>query len=107
MVGSKSTFRRLERVGTPGVAGQWDEVKHTPAQLKKLERRYGGGIVARFRPPKQIPLFAVGYTEWKTIDTIQQRLNDGVVEGILVIESGLFASVPMFQGIAAFRDWSL
>ena len=89
------------------VAGQWNEVKHTSAQLKRLERRYGVGIVSGFTPPKQIPLFAVGYTGWKTIETVQERLNEGVVEGILVIDSGLFASVRVFQEVIAYGAWSL
>lgn len=89
------------------LASQWGEVKSTSSQLKKLKRQYGGGITAGFRPPEQIPLFAVGYTGWKTIDTLQQRLNEGFVEGILVIDAGLFISLPLFQGIRAEGDWSL
>lgn len=89
------------------LTNQWDEVQHTSSQLKKLERLYGGGMISGFQPPTHIPLFAVGYTGWKTMDTVQQRLNDGIVEGILVIDSGLFASVPLFQGITAQGDWSL
>ena len=86
---------------------QWDEVRQTSAQLKKLERHYGGGMISGFQPPKQIPFFAVGFTGWKTVGTVQQRLNEGIVEGILVIDAGLFASVPLFQGIIASGDWSL
>lgn len=86
---------------------QWDEVKHTSTQLKRLERHYGGGIISGFQPPTQIPLFAVGFTGWKTSQPIQQRLNEGDVEGILVIDAGLFASVPLFQGITASGVWSL
>jgi hypothetical protein len=86
---------------------QWDEVRHTSSQLKKLSRKYGGGMSSGFEPPEKIPLFAVGYTGWKTMDTVQQRLGDGAVEGILVIDAGLFASVPQFQRITAHGDWSL
>lgn len=89
------------------IASQWEEVERTSKQLKKLERRYGSGMTSGFRPPKQIPLFAVGYTGWKTLSTVQERLGDGLVEGILVIESGIFVSVPVFQGVTAQGDWSL
>ncbi len=89
------------------VAAQWDEVRHTSRQLKMLNRKYGAGSLAGFRPPSKIPLFAVGYKGWKNIDMVRERLNDGIVEGILVIDSGLFASVPLFQEITLVDDWSL
>ena len=89
------------------VASQWDEVKCTSSQLKKLGRRYGGGISSGFEPPKEIPLFAVGYTGWRTLETVEQRLSDGAVEGILVIDAGLFASGPLFGGVKAAGPWSL
>lgn len=89
------------------LASQWEEVKSTSLQLKRLERRYGGGMISGFQPPKQIPLFAVGYTGWKTLDKLQEKLNEGIVEGILVIDSGFFASVPSFQKLVATGTWSL
>ncbi len=91
------------------LATQWDQVKQTSSQLKKLERRYdssfifGGGMA----PPSRIPLFAVGYRGWKTMETVRERLNEGIVEGILVIDSELFASVPLFQEISESGPFSL
>jgi hypothetical protein len=94
---------------------QWDEVTYASSQLKKLERQYGNskrkfsgpnespGLI----PPNRIPLFAVGYTGWSSMATVKQHLSDGIVEGILIIDSGLFASVPLFQGITEQGDWSL
>jgi hypothetical protein len=81
------------------LAKQWEEVKQTSALLKRLERRYDSGVIfgGGMAPPKQIPLFAVGYTGWKTMETVRERLNDGIAEGILVIDSQLFASVSQFQ----------
>jgi hypothetical protein len=90
------------------VCKQWNEVQRTSSQLKKLRRQhesaiFGGGLT----PPKQIPLFAVGYTGWRTMDAIEQRLDEGGVEGILVIDAGLFASVPLFLDIRVSEEWCL
>jgi hypothetical protein len=70
----------------------WDEVLATATAVKRLSRSprvtgmYGG------QPPTRIPLFAVGYTGWKSLATLVQKVEDGLVDGILVIDAGLFAS---------------
>jgi len=89
------------------LASQWTEVCKTSTQLKKLNRVYGGGILAGFCPPPQIPLFAVGYAGWKTMQSVQEHLNEGPVDGILVIESGLFAGSAALGGVQATGEWSL
>jgi len=89
------------------VAGQWEEVRRTSEQLKKLRRQYGGGIISGFHPPPQIPLFAVGYTGWKTLATVQEKVSEGVVEGVLVLDAGIYASSPSVAGVTATGDWSL
>jgi hypothetical protein len=91
------------------VAGQWDQVRETSAKLKALERSYdnqvffGGGLI----PPAKIPLFAVGYVGWKTMESVEAHLAEGIVDGILVIESGLFASQSLFGEIRIDGDLSL
>jgi hypothetical protein len=71
---------------------KWDEVQETARAVKRLTRNlritgmYGG------QPPTRIPLFAVGYTGWKNLDTLAEKVEDGMVDGILVIGAGLFAS---------------
>lgn len=89
------------------VSKQWSEVIRTSKQLKKLKRQYGPGISDGFGPPPEIPLFVVGYTGWKTMKPLQARLDDGIVQGILVIDSGLFASVSPFHKFTLEGDWSL
>jgi hypothetical protein len=70
---------------------KWDEVLQTAAAVKRLTRlarvtgMYGG------EPPSRVPLFAVGYTGWKTLDTVEQKVREGRLDGILVIDAGLFA----------------
>jgi hypothetical protein len=42
--------------------------------------------------PKNILLFAVGYTGWRNLQTVKGGKKESVVDGILVIDSGLFAA---------------
>jgi hypothetical protein len=43
-------------------------------------------------PQKEIPLFAVGYTGWRDLETVKRKANDGVVDGILIIDNGFFST---------------
>jgi hypothetical protein len=71
---------------------KWDEVLQTAKAVSRLTRRprvtgmYGG------QPPTRIPLFAVGYTGWKSLETLEEKMQDGPIDGILVINPGLFVS---------------
>ncbi len=79
---------------------KWDEVLETARAVKRLTRTarvtgmYGG------RPSTRIPLFAVGYTGWKSLETLKEKLGDGLVDGILIIDAMLFASTsqPVLEG---------
>jgi hypothetical protein len=58
------------------------------------------------QPPSQrIPLYAVGYTGWKTLDTVASHL-DADVDGILVIDSNLFAG-SLCQATGDLSLWAL
>lgn len=90
------------------VSTQWDEVVRTADQLESLDRNFGGGMSMGGYPSPKIPLFAVGYTGWKTLETLQDKLaSTSNVSGILVIESGLFVSVPKSGGVTATGEWAL
>jgi hypothetical protein len=88
------------------VADQWPEVLHVAQQLSPLRRQFQTAMSVGFEPPERIPLFAVGYTGWKKLETLQEKLTDGPVEGILVVDSGLFAS-PKGRGVLAKGPWAL
>jgi hypothetical protein len=83
------------------VAGQWSEVESTAQQLSQLRRQYGSGISFGPQATSYIPFFVVGFTGWKSVDTLKSKLNPGKIEGILVIDSLLFASTDSFLGITA------
>jgi hypothetical protein len=75
------------------LAKQWNEVEATSAALRRLERQFHvPGFTPYGPPPKQIPLFAIGYTGWRQLDTVREKANSGVVDGLLVIDAGLFST---------------
>ena len=83
------------------VAAQWPQAQHTSAQLAPLRRSFGATMQMGGIPPtEQIPLFVAGYTGWATMETIETHLAQNPnVAGILVIDSGLFASSAQFGGL--------
>lgn len=90
------------------LSNQWNAVKRTSEKLKVLRREFGDiGAV----PPEvveQIPLFAVGYRGWSQERTVYEKAQEGVAEGVLVIDSGIYASAGgMWGDSLATGDWSL
>jgi hypothetical protein len=79
------------------LAKQWGEVEATVAALRPLERQFQvPGFTPYGPPPTRIPVFAVGYTSWRRLDTVREKAASGVVDGLLVIDSGLFSTRPDF-----------
>lgn len=89
------------------VAAQWREVEATANALRALERRFGNTSSMGEPPGVKVPLFAVGYRGWSEAETLKKHVEGGMVDGILVIETGLFVSTPEFMGIRATGPWSL
>ena len=77
-------------------APDWADVNASDYASQKdrpLERVFQPpGFTPYGPPPKRIPLFAVGYTGWRQLETVKQRACSGVVDGILIIDSGLFST---------------
>lgn len=71
------------QLGTPSVPPQSLEIIH---QLKQEAANLAN------EPDERIPVFAVGFSGWKTRDKLQEKLKDSPVDGILVLESKLFES---------------
>lgn len=89
------------------LAAQWEEVERTSEALKSLTREFGTMFSMGESPGKQIPLFAVGYAGWRKMESLVKHLESGLVDGILVIDSGLFASADQFMSLKATGPWSL
>lgn len=90
------------------VASQWNEVKSTSSKLKDLSREFGDTGDAVKDTIGQIPFFAVGYRGWAKAKTVCEKAKQGVADGILVIDSGLYAAAPgPWGGSLATGAWSL
>jgi hypothetical protein len=76
------------------VSAQWQQVLLTASQLAPLRRSMGSGMSVGMPPLPFVPLFAVGYKGWSTIEAVDQNLaaaNEELV-AILVIDPGIYVS---------------
>ncbi len=71
------------------LSGKWGEVLSSSSRLKTLRRSYSDWI-SYGKMAHQIPYFAVGYRGWKTMDTLQRKFQQSDLDGLLVLDSGLF-----------------
>ncbi len=75
------------------LCSQWCEVVSTASKLSELDRNLNVVMTYGNGPPEKTPLFAVGYTGWKNIDSLKKNLEAYPhITGVLVIDSGLYAS---------------
>jgi len=89
------------------VSGQWAEVLGTAEKLEPLQRQFGATMSMGPPPLRRIPFFVAAYKGWRSIDTLKRKLAEGAVDGILVIDPGLFVSTDHFRGITAMGPWAL
>ena len=71
------------------LAAQWNEVLDSHSRLTPIRRTYADWI-SYGKIPEQIPHFAVGYRGWKTMATLQKKLDASHLDGLLVLDRGLF-----------------
>jgi hypothetical protein len=75
------------------LAKEWEDVKRKASVIKSLRRHFRvPGFTPYGPPPEQIPYFAVGYTGWKTIESVQEKCHEAAIDAILIIDQGLFAT---------------
>ncbi len=87
------------------LTGQWNDAVKTADALAPVQRSFGATMTYGSGPEPRIPLFAVGYTGWTTMATVQTHLNSAPnIDGVLVIDCGLYASK---WGITAQGPWAL
>jgi hypothetical protein len=89
------------------VASQWNEALNTARALHAITRSFGSTMT--MGPTFQhIPLFVVGYTGWRNLETVRSNLlSETGIAGVLVIDSGIFVASPEFDNIEATGAWSL
>jgi hypothetical protein len=113
MVGSQSRLYLAEGVAAvievkSNISSQWGEVEKTAAAVKKLDRNFGATFSMGEVPGPKIPFFAVGYTGLARLDTLKAKLQNQNIDGILVIDKGLFISGSSFHEITVEGSpWAL
>jgi hypothetical protein len=90
------------------IAVQWEQAVKTANQLAPLARNFGGGVFMGDMPTPYIPLFIVSYTGWSQMATLQAKLIECAnIDGILIIDQGLFLSSARFGVTRATGSWAL
>ena len=75
------------------LAKDWEDVKRRASAIRNLRRIFRvPGFTPYGPPPERIPYFAVGYSGWKSIETVQEKCQEGFVDAILIIDHGLFCT---------------
>jgi len=89
------------------VAAQWDEVVSAAKRLRPLKRQFAGAMSMGPPPGPQIPLFAVGFKGWKDKEAVQTKVDPELVQGVLVVDPGVFVSSPEYRQVNAIDHWAL
>lgn len=86
---------------------QWPQVLETAEQLAPLRRQMRGHAYVGRPPTNRIPFFAVGYEGWKKQITLKAKLEEGTIDGILLIDPGVYASSSNFGDIFSSDEAAL
>ena len=83
-------------------AAQWSQALGTAAQLATVKRSYGATLSYGGPPASDIPLFVAAYEGWNQESTVAAKLAAAQgVEGVLIVDPGIFLSSPRFGGMKA------
>lgn len=89
------------------ISKQLEQVQRTAKNLAKLKRDLAGsGLIMTqgLKLQPTIPLFVVSYTGWKTRDILEDHLDSNPnIAGILIIDSGLFASSKVYGYVRGYN----
>ncbi len=89
------------------ITNQWPEVLETALKLEPLRRELRAYSYVGRKPTERIPFFAVGYEGWKKEDKLKAKLEEGTIDGILVIDPGVFVSNCHFGDILSSGEAAL
>lgn len=86
---------------------QWSQVESTVSKIKPLTRKFGPALAIGSFPSNQVPVFAVGYVGFQSLEAVREKLQDTPApsrpDGVLVLEPGIFLGPP----IEATGSWAL
>lgn len=72
---------------------QWDQVLSTKDKVYPIRRKYRIESITRGEVPERIPLFIIAYQGWNQLETLQSKINEKGIDGILVLQP-----LPLFAG---------
>ena len=80
------------------LVSEWNEVLKTVDKVRKIKKEYSGNIFLGCDDfTKTIPFFAVGYKGWQKEETVREKLKNSGVDGILIIDPGIFIASNLFN----------
>jgi len=80
---------------------QWSQVVESYNNVVKLKKNESHKIIIGGIPQKNIPYIVVGYEGWKTDNTLKEKIVELGIDGILVLDSGLYQSKESYHGQGA------
>lgn len=88
------------------LSGQWLEAVSTASALSPIRPQFAGTQIGNtYRP--DVPLFAVGYTGWKSHQTVLEKVkSEHSIQGALIIENGLYANKHGLVATGPFALWA-
>ena len=90
------------------LASQWNDAVKTAKALAPLKRTFGAAMSFGDGPQPEIPLFAVGYTGWKTLAALKENLDAcPEITGALVLDAGIYASKTVSVSGGPWGLWGL
>jgi hypothetical protein len=78
------------------ICDQWNQVESSAVQLKQLKRSLENAAVQIGDLPEDVPLFAVGYRGWQSLEAVREHVIALDLDGILVVDPGLYVSNERF-----------
>jgi hypothetical protein len=77
---------------------QWGQVIKTAQKVSELRRNFDNYMqMGDLTVSEHIPFFAVGYSGWKKLETVEQKIVENLIDGVLIVDSGFFASSKIFN----------
>jgi hypothetical protein len=101
-VGSGARLYPAEAVGVAievksNVLTQWDDVMSKATAVEPLRQKLcgiaieDGGLSLLNETEEPVPFYAVGYEGWSTAATVEQKVRNAPLDGILVLKHKIFA----------------
>ncbi|MBX5183378.1 hypothetical protein HJB88_12100 [Rhizobium sp. NZLR5] len=86
---------------------QWEEVDRTAEQLRPLKREFGGMVSVGAPPEQRIPIVVVGYEGWKTLESLENKVNSSIIDAALIIDRGLFVAKDGTTATGSLALWGM